>query len=320
MAAFTADMFAPEESRLTVLSMGLGQDSTALLELYLADESFREKYAPRDFLVLNSDTGDEYPETYEHRRRLESRCNSAGVEFQVITPDMGFHSPSWKTLRHYYKEHQCIGSKAYPKTCTHRLKLDPIYSFLEHWVSQRYGVQCGRKQGLREFAATHGKINVLLGIAKGEEKRVADASKNPKRWFREAIQPVYPLIELGMDRKACQDYIGGQGQNVPPPSNCMCCPFLALEELEFQRRFYPEQLDDWMDLEAAKLEKHRDKESTVVTLPSGKTKVVNKNYGVFGTKPLPIMIEEAKERFSDWSDRRIQEYRFSHGHCVASTY
>jgi len=320
MTPINDDLFSPKDSRLTVLSMGLGQDSTALLELYLADSAFRTKYAPNDFLVINSDTGDEFPETYEHRERLKSRCRAANVEFCVITPDLGFHSPKWKTLRDYYREHRCIGSKAFPKSCTHRLKLDPIYAFLEQWLSDRYGVQCGRKRGLREFAATYGKINMLLGIAKGEEKRVADPSKNSKKWFRESIQPIYPLIDLEMDRHACQRYIASQKQIVPPPSNCMCCPFLSLEELEFQRRFYPVQLADWVDLEAAKLDKHREKEKTMVTLPSGKTKIVNKNYGVFGTKPLTIMIQEAANKFSEWPDERIQEHRFSHGHCVATAY
>ncbi|WP_137887671.1 hypothetical protein [Pseudomonas sp. 2FE] len=131
---------------------------------------------------------------------------------------------------------------------------------------------------------------------------------------------IYPLIDLGMDRAACQQYIASQGQIVPPPSNCRSCPWLSLEELEYLRRFDPAHLEVWVELEAAKLEKHRDKENLIVTTANGTTKIVNKNYGVWGVDPLPKKIAQAKEKFSDWTDARLREYRMSHGHCVATAY
>ena len=315
-----SDLFAPQQNQLTVLSFGAGQDSTALLEMYFSDPAFRERYAPRDFMVVMSDTGDEYEQTYRHVAKVQQRCAEAGVEFHFLTHDKGFHSESWKTLQHFYRTKGTIGSKAFPKTCTDRLKLQPIYRFLEHWLSEKYGVQCNKKQGIREFAATYGKIQMMIGIAKGEERRLADPAKNPNRWYRESIEPVYPLIDLGMDRAACQQYIADQGQEVPLPSNCRSCPWLSLEELEYLRRFDPAHLETWIELEAAKLEKHRDRENIIVTSASGKTKTVNKNYGVFGLDALPVKIAEAKEKFASWSDARIREYRMSHGHCVATAY
>lgn len=316
----TSDLFAPTGNRLTVLSFGGGQDSTALLELYINDAAFRRKYAPNDFMVVMSDTGDEYPETYEHVARVRERCASKGIEFHLLTSDLGYHSPSWLSLTHFFRTKGTIGSKTYPKTCTDRLKIQPIYRFLEQWLSDKYGVPCNRKKGIRAFAATYGRIQVMLGIAKGEERRVADPERNPHDWYRASIANVYPLLDLGMDRAACQQFIAQQGQIVPPPSNCRCCPWLSLEELEYLRRFEPAHLSMWVDLEAAKLEKHRDKENVIVTTASGGSKVVNKNYGVWGVVPLPKKITEAKERFADWSDERVREYRMSHGHCVATAY
>lgn len=321
------DLFAPNEPRLTVLSFGGGQDSTALLEMYLDDPSFRERYAPRDFLVIQSDTGDEFPETYANVERAKARCDAAGVPFVFLTADMGFHSDSWRTLRHFYRTKGTIGSKAFPKTCTDRLKIQPIYRFLEHWLSEHYGVQCRAKEGIREFAATFGRIQMMIGIAHGEEKRMSDPLKDGRRWYRESISTVYPLVELGMDRAACQEYLHSKGLRVIP-SNCMACPFLSLEELEYLRRFHPEQLADWVQLEAVKLAKHRDKASVIVTdrdgnpltRQDGTPKTANKNYGVFGTTALPAKIAEAKTTFQEWSDARIAEYRYSHGHCVATSY
>jgi hypothetical protein len=321
------DLFAPAGNQLTVLSYGGGQDSSALLEMYLGDPSFREKYASGDVLIIMSDTGDEFPRTMEHVRETQARCAEAGVEFVLITADMGYHSESWKNLRHFYRTKGTIGSKAFPKTCSDRLKVQPIYRFLEQWLADRYGVKCGRKAGIREFAARFGKIRMMIGIAKGEESRGADPAKNPHRWYRESIEPIYPLIDLGMDRAACQELLHSKGMYVIP-SNCKACPFLSLPELEYLRRFHPEDLLDWVGLEAAKLAKHSDKNAVIATDKAGnpklgrdgKPKVENKNYGVFGVTALPAKVREAKDAYASWSDERIAEYRYSHGHCVATTY
>ena len=52
-------------SNLTVLSMGLGQDSTTILFKIVFDAEFRARYAPEKLLVLFSDTGNEHPFTYQ---------------------------------------------------------------------------------------------------------------------------------------------------------------------------------------------------------------------------------------------------------------
>jgi hypothetical protein len=181
--------------------------------------------------------------------------------------------------------------------------------------------------GERQFAAMHGKIQMMLGIAAGEEKRASDPSQNPNRWYRESIETIYPLIDLGMDRAACQELLHSKEMHVIP-SNCKACPFLSLEELEYLRRFFPADLDDWVELEAAKLEKHSHKSEVVVTDDAGdpkldrkgNIKVKNQNYGVFGVTPLPVKIKETKEAFCEWSDEEIAHYRYSHGHCVATAY
>lgn len=323
----TSDLFAPRGQRLTVLSFGGGQDSSALLEKLMDDASFRRKWAPEDLLVIMSDTGDEFDATYAHVRDTQRRCREVGIEFVFLTADMGYHSESWRSLRHFYRSKGTIGSKAYPKTCTDRLKLQPIYRFLEHWLSQRYGVRCFKKQGIREFAKRYGKIRMMIGIAKGEERRVSDPQKNPNRWYRESIETVYPLLDLGWGRQECQDYLHGKGLYVIP-SNCKACPFLSLEELEYLRRFYPSDLQDWVSLEAAKLRKHADKSCVIVRDSdgepkkdrSGNIKTKNQNYGVFGVTPLPVKIEEARKAFASWSDERVSEFRYSHGHCVATAY
>jgi 3'-phosphoadenosine 5'-phosphosulfate sulfotransferase (PAPS reductase)/FAD synthetase len=81
---------------LTVLSYGGGQDSTALLYLYAFNHpGFRPRYAPKRFLVLMADTGDEHPETYAHVEHTAAFCRERGVEFHHIALGMGYHPRLW---------------------------------------------------------------------------------------------------------------------------------------------------------------------------------------------------------------------------------
>ena len=317
------DLFSLDTSdaaKLTVLSMGLGQDSTALLYKYAYDTEFRKHYAPNDFLVIFSDTGNEFDETYRHLEHVKAFCKLQDIEFVHLTADMGYHSGDWQSLEHFYNAKSAIGSKAYPKICSQRLKIDPIYRFLEDFPAKRYRVKAGKKKGFRQFAKESGKIRMRIGIAANEEKRMSEASDRKERWYRESIEHCYPLVDLNMNRQGCQEYIRSVGHDVPIPSNCMMCPFLSLEELEYLRRFCPEALEKWVHYESKKLEKWKHLDSVPVVSSSGKTSIVNKNLGVWGKKYLPEVIEEAREKFSKWTDERIREYRMSHGHCVASAY
>ncbi len=288
-----------------MLSYGGGQDSTAILLKIIHDPKFREKYVRGRLLVVMSDTGDEFPETMDHVELTKTLCKTHGIEFTHITPDMGHHTEMWTSLPHFYNVKTGIGSKAYPKTCTDKLKIGPIYKYLERWLADNYGVPCGRKEGIKEFARSHGKIRVIIGIAAGEEKRLSNAADHPAKWYRESIENCYPLVAEGMGRQECQDVIHDHGLRVIP-SNCVMCPFLSLEELEYIRRFHPERLEEWIAIEARKLEKHKD--------------LGDRNLGVWGKTPLPVKVGEARVKFSDWSDDRVREYRYSHGHCVMSKY
>lgn len=312
-----------QEPQLTVLSYGAGQDSKAILELIINDPEFRKKFAPRDLVVVISATGDEHPETYMEIKRAERRCKDHGIPYFYITPDMGYHSESWQSLRHFYRTKTTIGSVAYNRVCTEKLKITPIWKFLEDYIAERYGVASGRKKGLYQFTAAHGRVRCLIGIASGEEKRIADHSKNPNKWFRECVEVQYPLVDLGMNRKACQDYIRKAGQIVPPPSNCILCHFATLPELEYVRRFHPESLAEWIQLEKNKLDKYRHLDEIPMTEDKGGTKkapLKKRNLGVFGIKSLPEKVAEAQAKHADWTDQQIRDYRFNHGHCAATKY
>lgn len=296
----------PAGPMLTVLSCGMGQDSKTLFLHYLYDLDFRRTYAPNDFLVVFAETGDEHPETYEEEQRVRQLCADHEIPYCHITPDLGYHSATWQSLNHFYDNNKAVGSKCFPKTCTDKLKLVPIYKYLENYLGDTYGVETGRKKGFYQFAERYGKIRVLVGIAKGEEARMADPAKDPNKWKRENVEVVYPLVDLGLDRAGCQEYIKSVGHVVPLPSNCKRCPFMSKVELLWMAKFLPEDYADWVRQEQIKLANNQH--------------MGDRNLGVWGKKTLPEVLAEAQQTYGHWSDEDLHDYKMSHGHCVASRY
>jgi 3'-phosphoadenosine 5'-phosphosulfate sulfotransferase (PAPS reductase)/FAD synthetase len=292
---------------LTVLSFGAGQDSTTLLYKYIHDVDFRKKYAPEDFIVVCADTGDEHIETYRHIEDVKKLCVRFKVEFFHITPNMGFHSGSWQSLRGFYDLKKAVGSKSFPKTCTDRLKIQPIYKFLESWIGKKYSLETGRKKGFYKYNKKFGsKIKIMLGIAHGEEKRRIDPSKITEKWRKENIENLYPLIDLKMGRAECIKYIKKLNYKVPVPSNCILCPFMSEIELVWMYRNIPKDYQDWVRIEKNKINNNLNKGE--------------KNLGVWGKKLLPEVLERALIKYGRMTLDELNDYKMSHGHCVQSKY
>jgi hypothetical protein len=304
---------------LTVLSYGAGQDSTAILLMLIHDPAFRSKYAPGKLIVVMADTGNEHGHTYRHVKATKDLCAKHQIPFFMITPSLGFHGTA-PDLISYWKKTNSIGSKLFVKSCTDRLKLRPIYKFLDHFLQQELGmVKSVNKKATVEWGKKNGKIKMLIGIAKGEESRVA--KKVTEKYKRECYAFTYPLIDCGLDRKGCQELISKLGYDVPMPSNCILCPFMNDVELMWLKRFYPAQLERWIELEANKIQANRHMETVeVVDKKTGKTKIANKNFGVWGLKLLPEKVVEVEAKHGHMTDAQLNEYKFSHGHCVKSKY
>jgi hypothetical protein len=146
---------------------------------------------------------------------------------------------------------------------------------------------------------------MLLGIAKGEERRVSDGEDDAP-WMRDCVERVYPLIDLGMDRAQCQAHIRSLGLPVPVPSNCKLCPYRSEVELLWLYRFHPTDYQEWVDLEAAKLRRFASRG--------------DRNLGVFGRRSLPEVLKGAIDKYGHLSDEELEQNRMTHGHCVASKY
>lgn len=117
------------------------------------------------------------------------------------------------------------------------------------------------------------------------------------------VTHVYPLIELGLNRAACQQLIRGYGHRVPFPTSCKRCPFMGEVELVYLYRTNQRDYNEWVEREAAKLKKNEDKPI---------------NLGVMGQLTLSQYLAKAIEKYGHWSIEELTEYSFSHGHCVMS--
>ena len=320
-------------SKLTVFSFGGGQDSFAISELILSDKIFRQKYAPGELLVLMSDTGDEHAETVSMTRVMFDRFTAAGIEAVLVSPDMGHHPKSWQSLRFFYDLKNTVGSKAFPKTCTDNLKIKPFYNYLEEWVGKKFGYKVGKKNALKSYAEDHGKVDVILGIASGEEGRVGDSTKGVPVWMQKSINRVYPLLDLNIDRKGAQDLIAKTGTPVPPPSNCMLCPWMSEQELLWLYRFHPADFYAWARIEANKLDANSHMNNVeifknVKNKTTGEKEKVstgkfgNRNLGVWGKPNFTLYdaLRLAGDNYGHMTDAELQEYKMSHGHCVKTKY
>jgi hypothetical protein len=100
-------------------------------------------------------------------------------------------------------------------------------------------------------ASKDNPATVCIGISTDEIQRVSNKRAMPYE------RPVYPLIELGLDRTACQRVISDAGLQVPGKSSCFFCPFHRPQMWAEMRRDEPELFFKAADLEAT-LNRRRD--------------------------------------------------------------
>jgi hypothetical protein len=127
---------------------------------------------------------------------------------------------------------------------------------------------------------------VAVGISTDEIQRVTTRRRNPHE------QVVYPLIELGMDRSACQRLNVETFGAPAPKSSCWFCPFHKPQRFAEMRRDEPELFAQAVELERA-INRKRAR--------IGKDEVFLTRFA----KPLDVAISEAQTPlFTDdtWSD------------------
>lgn len=105
-------------------------------------------------------------------------------------------------------------------------------------------------------AFLQGFLTIEANLSLTPKKSQKKPREHRPRWMRRTIKQEFPLLDLGMDRRDCQDLIGSRrllhgGPAVPPPPNCMMCPFQNEAEIVFLCRTQPGKWAAWVEREAA---------------------------------------------------------------------
>lgn len=222
-------IFAPHPNpTLRVLSLGLGVQSTTMLFMAAAGE-----IGPMPDVAYFADTQAEPQAVMAHLSRLRG-LNSLPFPIEVLTRgslrDAVITSANTTGGRFAAvpfftrQENGDIGRGR--RQCTHEYKLTPIWAA----IRARLGVAKGKRvpKGVT--------VETWVGITTNEVMR-ASASRHGWEHLR------YPLIEAGMSRGDCIEWLMRADEPVPPRSRCEFCPFTSNAEWRHIKRFDRPQWD-----------------------------------------------------------------------------
>jgi hypothetical protein len=216
-----------------VISLGAGVQSTTMALMAAHGE-----ITPMPVAAVFADTQAEPPSVYEHLQWLMS-ANVLPFPVKVVTrgnlaADGLVVNKSKKSGRHYQKNLIPLfilnrdGSKGIlNRKCTSEYKVREVIKAVRGIVG---------KEAVREWHRTDRKQPIVtqwIGISTDESWRMKPA-KEP--W----IVHRWPLIENGISRKACLDWMAANGYPKPPRSACVFCPYHSDHEWRRLRDHEPE--------------------------------------------------------------------------------
>jgi hypothetical protein len=226
----------PSGAAVRVLSLGAGVQSTTLALLAV------EGVLSKPDAAIFADTGWEPRRVYDHLDRLAVVLAAAGVPlYRVSAGNLRDDAinPAHRYASVPYYVRNADGSQGMGRRqCTSEYKLAPI----GRKVRELLGAAAPEFRRVPK-----GRVaEQWIGFSTDEVHRVPGA-KNAVSYLR----PRYPLLELGMDRKACQRWLGVRGWATVAKSACIGCPFHGNRQWRDMRDAHPEEWADAVAFDAA---------------------------------------------------------------------
>ena len=221
---YAADDAPAIRKPLTVLSLGAGVQSTTLALMAAHGE-----VGPMPDCAIFAETGDEKRGTYRYLDWLTPR-----LPFPTIRVRRGNMSLSESTVA-YYQD-----GSGHAQTPPFFFAGGMLAKFCsKEWKTRVVTQEIRRQMGLEsgERAKADAAVEVWLGISRDEADRMK-SSEVP--WFTNR----WPLIEKGMRRGDCVQWMTRHDYPIPPRSACVYCPYQS--ELEFAEMQKNRSDDDWV--------------------------------------------------------------------------
>lgn len=240
------------------LSLGAGVQSSTMALMAAKKEL---GYTPD--CAIFADTQWEPSYVYEWLDYLETqlpfplyRVSAGSLRDAVLTPNRGFIPiPAYTD--------QGLGRRQ----CTREYKIEPINRLKRQLLGYSRGERAEGVQCL-----------TLIGISTDEASRMR-SSKEP--WNKN----IYPLIELGMSRADCLQWLKRNGYPIPPKSACIGCPFRSNDTwLELKK--HPK---DWEDAVAV--------DNAIRFSKQGTTQYLH-----FRKRPLAEVVDDSYEQINLFDD------------------
>jgi hypothetical protein len=214
-------------SGMNIISLGAGVQSTTLLLMACHGE-----ITPKPDYAIFSDTGWEPKAVYDHLEWLKKEAERFGIEV-VITKKGNIKEDLMRaacegarvaTMPFFIKSKSGKMGMIH-RQCTQEYKVMPVRNKIRELLGYK------PRQVIKE------KVKLWMGISLDEIERIKPSQV---KW----IENQYPLIEKGMDRISCINWLKRKGYPVPPKSSCIGCPFhdnFAWKQLKMNSP------DEWQD-------------------------------------------------------------------------
>jgi hypothetical protein len=218
-----------ENTLIHILSLGAGvQSSTLALMAAKSMAGHRMFPYPTPVAAIFADTGAEPAGVYSWLSWLETQ-----LPFPVIRASAGNLTEDSVRLRTSKKSGNTYLKPSLPVYTEVSGKASP----LQRQCTLTYKVDVVRKAA-RKLMKEHGakRCTQWIGISTDEAHRMKP-SPDPR------FTNVWPLIDSGMSRQQCLEWMASYGYPKPPRSACVYCPYHSNEEWARIKREEPESFE-----------------------------------------------------------------------------
>lgn len=241
------------DDKIITLNCGLGRDSITMLLLCCEgrlETANHGTISPDDLdFVIFSDTGCEWPHTYDLIPRVREICEEHGIEFVILekgeadneTPAETMEDVHWKVENgsyHYrpnlvddFMSRETVASLG-KGDCTDNHKIQPIRRFIDDVSRVRWDLN-NRQWSYRVREKGFDPHVNLIGIAADETSRIPDGDPGPHY-----VTEAYPLAHMGITKADEAEVLERWGLNHVRKSGCWSC-FTGDTEIVTRRGVQP---------------------------------------------------------------------------------